>query len=211
MLLSLLHESTPEGRGYVELSRLINIFEDRFDNRQDVLVTLDRLVSKQLIDANTRSTENIQGASHVRVTSAGWYYVRYLVKSFAYLDLVLQDTPVEKKAVCDKLTASVRQVDNLSDKESKKTERVRARFVRVGVFLDYLREEEDKERAHFDLYTVNSPIAELIVPPIRAQFEQEKKWIERRLRNKRERFEEELPLLVSDEDKEMLRRLDALR
>ncbi len=86
--------SGPEGTGYVPLSELISVFENVFNNRGDVVAALNRLTKRQLIEANTRSTETIAGASHVRVTSAGWYYVFFLAKKFAYLDLVLQDTPL---------------------------------------------------------------------------------------------------------------------
>ena len=126
------------------------------------------------------------------LTLAGWYYVRYLVKSFAYLDLVLQDTPINKPSVVQKLTDSVHRVDNMSDREDQKIDRVRARFTRVESFLDYLQDEEDSERAHFDLYSVDSPIAEPILQGIREQFEHEKSWIERRLKENREKIEEEI-------------------
>ena len=86
-------ESTREGRGYVELSKLYIEFESVYDNTEDLIATLNRLVTRHLVEPNTRSTENVDGASHVRVTSAGWFFYRYLVETFAYLDLVLQDTP----------------------------------------------------------------------------------------------------------------------
>jgi hypothetical protein len=85
MLLAVRSESSPEGRGFIDVTRLLDVFEDHFDNRQDLVSTLDRLVTRQLVEANTRSTETIHGASHVRSTPAGWYYVNYLVRSFAYL------------------------------------------------------------------------------------------------------------------------------
>jgi pyruvate/2-oxoacid:ferredoxin oxidoreductase beta subunit len=52
-----------------------------------------------LIEANTKSTDSIRRASHVRVTSAGWYYSSFLVKAFSYPDLVFQDTPIDDPAI----------------------------------------------------------------------------------------------------------------
>src|SRR5205823_2391845 len=95
VLLAHRSESSPEGRGYVSLAMLLHDFEERFDNRDDVLSTLTRLRNRRLIESNTRSSETLEGVSHVRVTSAGWYYCRYPICTFAYLDLVLQDTPLD--------------------------------------------------------------------------------------------------------------------
>jgi len=58
---------------------------------------MNRLVSRQLIEVNTRSTDDIHGAAFVRITSSGWYYLRLLANSFSYLDLVLQDTPIKRQ------------------------------------------------------------------------------------------------------------------
>src|SRR5207247_2908182 len=115
-------EWTPEGQGYVEVAKLLSSFEETFDNREDFLSTINRLVKSQLVEPNTRSTESVDGASHVRVTAAGWYYLRYLVRSFAYLDLALQDTPLNDAHVEKQLRQSVFDVDNLIDHEDRKLE-----------------------------------------------------------------------------------------
>jgi hypothetical protein len=120
-------ETTPEGQGYLALGRTVALFEDVFDNREDLLRILNRLITRQLVETNTRSTESIEGASHIRITSAGWYYVRYLVPSFAYLDLVLQDTPLDDRAVERHLRESVDLVDHLSAREEEKLQRMNIR------------------------------------------------------------------------------------
>ena len=58
-------------------------------------------------------------------------------------------------------------------------------------FLDYLQQEEEVERTEFGLAGIDSPIAEPIVAGIRRTFENERDWIDRRLRENRERFREE--------------------
>ena len=136
-----------EGQGYVDLSQVVGMSEDVFDNREDCVRTLNRLVGRQLIETNTRSTDSITGASHVRVTSSGWYYARYLTRAFSYTDLVLQDTPIDSSGVEQELRAFVHEVDNLSDRQEEKRTRMEVRFKRVRLFLDYLQREEDRERA----------------------------------------------------------------
>jgi hypothetical protein len=146
VLLAHREESSREGRGYVEVGHLLAEFENRFDNREDAVSALGRLLRRQLIESNTRSSESLEGTSHVRVTSAGWYYVNYLIRSFAYLDLVLQDTPLDDTEVEGNLRQSVFEVDNLSDRDEEKIRRVNKRFERVERFLAYLNDEEDSER-----------------------------------------------------------------
>ena len=70
-LLSRRGETSREGQGYYEIARLVSALEDVFDNREDVIRALNKMVDRQLLEVNTRSTESIDGASHARVTSRG--------------------------------------------------------------------------------------------------------------------------------------------
>jgi hypothetical protein len=178
-------ESNPEGRGYVELSRIVGFFADTFDNVQDLTVTMDRLVSRQLIEANTRSPATVSGASHLRVTAAGWYYLSFLSRTFAYLDLVLQDTPLNDVGLERFLRQSVYDVNNLSDREQEKEERMRVRFDRTQRFLDYLNKEENEEFERFDMDRLPSPLNIGFIPAIQAQFTKDRAYIERKLRDGR--------------------------
>jgi len=193
-----------EGQGFVEISQLLTMIEDIFDNRHDVLRSLNRLVAGQLIETNTKSTDSITGASHVSVTSAGWYYSSYLVRSFAYLDLVLQDTPLDDPGVEETLRGYVQEVDNLSDREDKKLERVEIRFSRVRLFLKYLLTEEQREQKEFDLQKRGGIWAEPFVPAIATQIESELSWILTRLKENRERFAEDIRIAVEKPDSEIL-------
>ena len=205
-------ESTREGQGFVEIARVVGMSEDVFDNREDVVRTLNRLVVRQLIESNTKSTDTITGASHIRITSAGWYYARYLVQSFSYVDLVLQDTPLDDAGVEAELRAAVEEVDNLSDREDAKLARMAVRFRRVRSFLRYLRAQEEREHIEFSLPKRGGIWAAPIVPAIQERIEEEISYIERRLRENRERFAEELkfggdepgPAAAEDEAAEQL-------
>jgi hypothetical protein len=196
-------ESTREGQGYVEIAQILGTSEDVFDNSEDVLRTLNRLIERQLIEANTRSIESICGASHVRVTSAGWYYSRFLMNSFSYLDLVLQDTPLNDGAVEERLREFVHQVDNLGDREDERLARMGVRFERVRVFLEYLEQEEEREAQEFDLARSGGIWAEPFVPAIRETIEGQIEWIERRLRENRERIVDDIHFSASEEPTEL--------
>jgi hypothetical protein len=185
-------ESTREGQGFVEIAQLVSASEDVFDTREDVLRSLNRLVIKQLIEADTKSVLSITGASHVRVTSAGWFYLNFLVRSFAYLDLVLQDTPLNLEEVESELKAYVKQVDNLTDRDDEKLERMKVRFARVRSFVAYLSAEEKRERASSNLDELGGIWGEAFMASISEQIEREIQWIERRLRENRERVDEDI-------------------
>jgi hypothetical protein len=204
LLLSHRAESTAEGKGYVPLARVVTAFEDVFDNRADILQIVERLVRRQLIESNTRATTSLKGVSHIRVTSAGWYYLRYLVNSFAYLDLVLQDTPINNLAVARRLTESVSAVDNLGDREDNKLERLRVRFERVKEFLAYLEAEEAAEHKQFRLSDVEHVFGERIVPALWQRFDGETDWIERRIRENREKYAEEMAVEPLEEEARVL-------
>lgn len=189
-------ESCREGQGYVEIAILLSKSEDVFNNREDFIRSINRLVTRQLVEVNTRSTESIAGASHVRVTSAGWYYLTYLVRSFAYLDLALQDTPLNDEAVATKLTELLKQVDNLDAGGGSKVERTQIRFNRVRGFLDYLANEEMREETLYELPVKGDVWRDSFMSGIREQIEREISWIERRLRENRERYEDDLTVEV---------------
>ena len=175
-------ESNPEGRGYMELAQVVGFFADTFDNVKDLSISLDRLVSRQLVEVNTRSTTTVSGASHVRVTSAGWYYLRYLARTFAYLDLVLQDTPLNDRNVENSLRQSVYEVNNLADKEQEKEARMQVRFNRTQLFLDYLSAEENAEFVQFDMKRLPAPICNTFMEDIKKRFSQDRTYIEERLK-----------------------------
>ena len=201
-LLSRRGETSREGQGYYEIARLVSALEDVFDNREDVIRALNKMVDRQLLEVNTRSTESIDGASHARVTSAGWYYSRHLAGLFAYLDLVLQDTPLNDPTVERRLRDSVFEVDNLADRENEKVERMQTRFDRVNRFLQYLDEEERSDYTDRDITETGDPICDRIVPALQSSFDKGRAWIERRVRENRERYKEELTASIEDTSEE---------
>jgi hypothetical protein len=159
---------------------------------------------------------SIAGASHVRVTSAGWFYLNFLVRSFAYLDLVLQDTPLNSEGVEGELRAYVKQVDNLTDRDDEKLERMKVRFARVRSFVAYLSAEEKSERGFSNLDELGGIWGETFMTSISEQIEREIKWIERRLRENREKVDEDIlvepaeiePISSVDRDDEIAEDVD---
>lgn len=199
-------ESTKLGEGFYEINKILSIFEDAFNNKQDFLKSLNRLVARQLVETNTKTVESISGSTHIRLTSSGWYYLKYLVSSFAYLDLVFQDTPINDSETTKFLVDSMNRVNNLSDPEEDKIARMEERFNRVKVFLDYLQLEEEEERKKYFMDEKTSIIYSSFVGKIIESFMEQRTWISRRVKENKEKYEEEykiineIDLMIPEED-----------
>ena len=163
------------GKGFVNLHELVTKITDIFRNEEDCRATLLRLIAvdRQLIDLDSRQTDTLAGAGGVRITTAGKYYLGYLVRAFAYLDLVWHDTPFSDQAVADKLTRMISETT------------MQRRFDRVSIFIDYLEAEEDSELAEYGLDKTGEGFWGPFMPSIRTQVEKEKVQIRKRWRENR--------------------------
>ncbi len=165
----------PEGRGYTDINKLISAFENSFNNTEDVIKSLNRLLRSQLIEVNTRAIDNINNATQVRIASSGWYYLKYILYSFSYLDLVLQDSPINSEDVYLQLVNSMYLVNNLGGPEEEKVQRLEERINRVSIFLNYLKTEEDAEIEMYYLEKQQNsdfpPIVDLIIEKFKKQSE----------------------------------------
>ncbi len=186
-LLQHINESSPEGRGFRSLEQLYGEFLDIYDNEQDLNRAIKHLLRKQLIQINTRSLDSLKDATHIRISSAGWYYFKYLVRAFAYLDLVFQDTPIDDQNIIKKLKQYIIDVDEIVEKQEFMSERMELRFERVEMFLSYLSKQEQNEQKEFSLNVRPGPLGQKFMPGIIAQYEKERDWIKRRIRDKAER------------------------
>ena len=120
--------------------------------------------------------------------------------AFSYIDLVLEDTPIDQAGVEEKLRDLVQEVDNLSDRQDQKRDRMAVRFRRVSAFLDYLRSEEEREIGEFDLQRRGGLWADPFMPDISTQVEHEIQWIDRRLQENAEKTTDDLAWDPMDDD-----------
>lgn len=203
LLAKLRSDYDPEGRGYIEINKIIASFDNTFNNTEDIIRTMNRLLTRQLIEVNTRSQESIKGATHLRVTSAGWYYIRYLTNSFSYLDLVLQDTPINSNDVATKLQQSIIAVNNLIGRDDEKERRMEERFKRVKVFLDYLKTEEQIEIKRFNL--IDNPGSDFpyIMDDVITRYSSQKEYILNRIKENKEAFTIDRSIVIDDDFEEI--------
>jgi predicted type IV restriction endonuclease/DNA-binding PadR family transcriptional regulator len=183
------NEVTDEGRGFLFLPTVVALFDSIFDNRDDIINTLNRLVRKGLVESNTRSRESVEDAAYVRITAAGWYYIRYLISKFVYLDLVIVDTPIDDRSVSNNLFKMTIDIASFPDRDDNKLEKIEKRFSRVEQFLDYLDEQEKIEFSLSSKINDIPEISEKWIPDLKQQFDSEREWIRRRISENIERYQ----------------------
>lgn len=161
------------GTGFVEWDRIVDVFERVFGDGRDVRFHLERLLYRSLIESDTGVSSLQEGLSSVldqcravRATASGEYYLIYLSRAFAYLDLVWIDTPMSDGAVL----ALQRNHVGARDRPS--------RFERVDTFLAYLQREEEREHRDFPMLAQLSEWASgPFLIPIRRAIVREKRVI----------------------------------
>ena len=160
--------ASPHGQGFVGVPALLREYRQSFGFADDLVQWGSELLRRNLIESEPPRIGNIQDADALRITASGAYYWRYLVRSFAYIDLVFFDTPLSD-------LQTVRRLVSMAD-----TTDMAVRFERVRIFLTYLAQKEAEELA-VSAERVG-PFQEPLIGQIRAQIETEIQHIAKKLR-----------------------------
>ena len=158
--------SSPHGQGFVPVPTLLREYRQSFGFAEDFVHWCGELLRRNLLESEPPRVGDIQQADAIRITAAGSYYWRYLVRSFAYIDLVFVDTPMSDQAL-------VRRLHSMADMSD-----MVVRFDRVREFLSYLSQKEAGELA-VSAERVG-PFQEPLVKTISLQIEAEIKVIARK-------------------------------
>ncbi len=151
--------ASAHGEGFVATSTLLREYRQSFGYADDLVQWTAELIRRNLIESEPPRVTDINYADALRITAAGAYYWRYLVRSFAYIDLVFVDTPLADHAL-------VHRLESLTD-----TTEMPSRFERVGYFLDYISKKEQEE---LQLSAERAgPFQEALMPKIKNQIETE--------------------------------------
>jgi hypothetical protein len=147
-----------QGEGFVETPQLLSEYRRTFGIAEDLVLRGDELLRRNLLESEPPRAQSLVDTDAVRVSASGAYYWRYLVRSFAYLDLVFVDTPCTNPGTADRLAEMAAQSD------------MSIRFERVRLFLEYLEACEKSELARA---TPDGPYNSSLIPEIRDQIEKE--------------------------------------
>lgn len=127
-----------------------NVFQGNGYEKIILTNELVELIEFDLIETNnfysdTSERIEITTETQIRISSKGACYLKTLIPSFQYIDLVLQNTPILDNNFFDKLKEKFPQV------ESSKKRDLRKRLSSVLVFMEYL-----KSQSSFDYINSNS-------------------------------------------------------
>jgi len=143
-VLSYLHRRTNYfialDKGFVDINQIIESAEEAGVNQKAVEDSLRKLSHYGLVEYDNQNKDGYDTAIYVRITTTGIYYFERLVQNFAYLGLMLGDTPI----CFEKTVQSLRRLLNV-DYIPDKRERMRIRFERTEIFLEYLDKMEEEE------------------------------------------------------------------
>ncbi|MBI5549447.1 MAG: hypothetical protein HY901_36635 [Deltaproteobacteria bacterium] len=168
LLMTMSERASTYGRGFVEVREVLEIFASVFGDSSDGYSQLRRLLRAGLVESDTTVADSLDHLSAVRAAPAGEYYLTYLAKAFAYLDLVWIDTPI-----CDAPTlARLQSLLHAQDKDG--------RYERVDRFLGYLSAQEQRERKSYPAIEGVGAWASPLMPSILEQIAKEKREIDRR-------------------------------
>ena len=168
----LLGNDSIHGKGFVSINQLRKDASDVGISPEAIEDALIKLAEYGLILLNTRSRKNRDDASHFILTDCGNYYLNTLIKRFVYIDLVLADTPIADESLVNQLRILLPE------------KRMHLRFERSELFLKYLQKMEKREHELHPEYRVSPLCQHLFTSKILSGFEDGKRYILKRYKEK---------------------------
>lgn len=147
------------GAGFVDAEHLRDRFVEAVGSGDDFDSAIAHLVRKDLVDSEPPRSFDRAHAKAYQVGASGSYYLRYLVRSFAYVDLMLFDTAINDEGLARHLAATARERD------------LSVRVARVRRWIQWLTEQE-----YLEVAMCPRPSLEImtpIMPEISTQLETE--------------------------------------
>lgn len=156
------------GEGFIATSQFLREWRSCFGVAEDVILAMQELMKRGLVETEPPRVSRVEETDAVSVSASGEYYWQYLVRSFAYVDLMIPDTPLFSEDVSRDL------VKYLDDTALSK------RFERVEMFLSYLAQCESEEGV-IGAMGSDGPFSGNIVDELRSQIQNEIAVIKRRM------------------------------
>jgi hypothetical protein len=161
--------ASAHGEGFVAVSALLKEYRESFGFADDFVQWTGELLRRDLVESEPPRVGDIRQADAIRVTAAGAYYWRYLIRSFSYIDLMFVDTPVADIGLAKRLATLAEMTD------------MTVRFERVRAYLEYLETREKLELAACAARL--GPFQEALMPQVCKQIEAEIRLISKKLPN----------------------------
>lgn len=155
---------------YHPIAELKTYFSEVFNMVDDFEKNVDILLKHSFIESNNRLDSYSSEVDSIKVTNYGLYMIEELAFYFTYLDLICTDCGMYVEKTSNYLCEAARQEYSLFSKGDR-LERVKVRLERAEHFIDYLCDEENREK---ELYSLEMPETEMFTYKIKASFAVEK-------------------------------------
>jgi len=129
---------------FIQFDRVFRTFEKAGYSEDVIIDELTILLEQKLIETSSLSSDieegmKVSNKEGIKITQSGIYYIKTLINTFNYLDLVLQDTPIFDQEFFDKL------MDSFPTSDDKGKRDLRYRIRNVESFCEYLRSQEIRD------------------------------------------------------------------
>lgn len=155
---------------YHSIAELKLYFAEVFNMVDDFEKNVDILLKHSFIESNNRLDSYSNEVDSIKVTNYGLYMIDELAFYFTYLDLTCTDCGMYVEKTSNYLCEAARKEYSLFSKGDR-LERVKVRLERAEHFIEYLREEESREK---ELYSLEMPESDMFTYKVKANFEVEK-------------------------------------
>ncbi|WP_051222237.1 hypothetical protein [Neptunomonas japonica] len=158
---------------YHSIASLKSYFSEIFNMIDDFEKNVDVLLKHGFIESNNRLDKYSNDVDSIKITSYGIYMSKELAQYFTYLDLICTDTGVFSQKTSNYLSEAARKEYSLFNR-GERVDRVKVRLERVEEFINYLEQEELKEKSDFNL---DMPINEMFSYKAKQEFVIEKQRV----------------------------------
>ncbi|MDC3332875.1 ATP-binding protein [bacterium] len=144
-ILSAVNTKSSVGSGYVLIDEVVNDCHAVGVMPETSLSILNILNRRRLVETEMTIKSDLTGSKYVRATSAGKFYINNLSADPAYLELIINETPVCSRKYFKRLERINGEINAFtSSKGTERLKRVKKRMELIGVFVDYLDAEFGK-------------------------------------------------------------------
>ncbi|MES2190642.1 MAG: hypothetical protein V4454_10995 [Pseudomonadota bacterium] len=155
---------------YFGVAELRAYFAETFNMADDFEKNVSILLEHGFVESNNRLDTYSDSVDSIKITNYGLYMFNELAYYFTYLDLICTDCGIYSEQTSNYLTDAARREYALFS-SGDRIGRVKVRLERVEKFIDYIKEEETRER---ELYSLGMPESEMFMFQAKSSFETEK-------------------------------------
>ena len=133
---------------FVSVESILNLFVEAGYTKDIIIEELNLLINYNLINcenfnSDTENKSNEIETFQVKITQGGIYYIKNLINTFYYIDIILEDTLIFDESDFNEILNSYSYPDSYGKKQIHK------RLKTTKLFFEYLKKQELNEHQNF--------------------------------------------------------------